>query len=378
LSAKPIKNWALIFPASFEGDAKKFFATLQDQAPRLGIDVTRPNAVPLQSDRTEAYLKALKELPESTELAITLFGSAQRSDRYAAVKKFCYIERPMASQVILQKTISNERRLAAVVQKVALQINCKLGGELWSTRLPFEHLMIVGVDIYKDKAGGRAGKMIAAVVGSLNTEHTKFYSQCVFEEQGQNFKQGVADAVLECARKYAELHSGVAPRHVVVFRDGVNSGQLEMAHHEAENLGERFEKDPAFSHVTVTVAIVQKRHNTRLFSFTPSGLFDNPMAGSILDHRVTRRAWYDFYIVPMNVSMGTVTPTHFTVVFDNSRFSEDQLQRIAYAMTFMYFNWPGNVKVPAQCQYAHKLVELVGEHLHRAPHQSLNTKLYYL
>jgi hypothetical protein len=68
LSAKPIKNWALIFPASFEGDAKKFFATLQDQAPRLGIDVTRPNAVPLQSDRTEAYLKALKELPESTEL----------------------------------------------------------------------------------------------------------------------------------------------------------------------------------------------------------------------------------------------------------------------------------------------------------------------
>jgi hypothetical protein len=33
--------------------------------------------------------------------------------------------------------------------------------------------MIVGVDIYKDKAGGRAGKMIAAVVGSLNTEHTK-------------------------------------------------------------------------------------------------------------------------------------------------------------------------------------------------------------
>jgi hypothetical protein len=39
-----------------------------------------------------------------------------------------------------------------------------------------------------------------------------------------------------------------------------------MAHHEAENLGERFEKDPAFSHVTVTVAIVQKRHNTRLFS----------------------------------------------------------------------------------------------------------------
>ena len=37
---------------------------------------------------------------------------------------------PVASQVINLKTISNEKRLASVVQKVALQINCKLGGEV--------------------------------------------------------------------------------------------------------------------------------------------------------------------------------------------------------------------------------------------------------
>ena len=35
------------------------------------------------------------------------------------------------SQVIVQKTISNERKLTSVVQKVILQINAKLGGELW-------------------------------------------------------------------------------------------------------------------------------------------------------------------------------------------------------------------------------------------------------
>ena len=53
-----------------------------------------------------------------------------KSDRYAAVKKLCCVEMPIASQVINLKTISNEKRLVSVVQKVALQINCKLGGEV--------------------------------------------------------------------------------------------------------------------------------------------------------------------------------------------------------------------------------------------------------
>ena len=44
-------------------------------------------------------------------------------------KKLCCLEKPVASQVILQKTLSNSKRLKAVVQKIALQINCKLGGQ---------------------------------------------------------------------------------------------------------------------------------------------------------------------------------------------------------------------------------------------------------
>lgn len=54
------------------------------------------------------------------------------------------------------------------------------------------------------------------------------------------------------------------------------------------------------------------------------------------------------------------------------------MQRISYALTHMYFNWPGNVKVPAPCQYAHKLVEMVGEHLHKETNPMLSDKLFYL
>ena len=30
-------------------------------------------------------------------------------------------------------------------------------------------------------------------------------------------------------------------------------------------------------------------------------------------------------------------------------------KRLAYKLTHLYFNWPGTVRVPAPCQYAHKL-----------------------
>lgn len=40
------------------------------------------------------------------------------------------------AQVIISKTISRPDKMRSVVQKIALQINCKLGGELWSVDIP--------------------------------------------------------------------------------------------------------------------------------------------------------------------------------------------------------------------------------------------------
>ena len=46
-------------------------------------------------------------------------------------------------------------QVSSVVQKVALQINCKLGGELWGCDIPMKHLMVVGVDVYHDITNAR-------------------------------------------------------------------------------------------------------------------------------------------------------------------------------------------------------------------------------
>ena len=57
---------------------------------------------------------------------------------------------------------------------------------------------------------------------------------------------------------------------------------------------------------TVTYVLVERAGGaTKFFARDPkSGKTDNPPGGAIIDSEVTLRDWYDFYLVPMNVSQG--------------------------------------------------------------------------
>ena len=49
---------------------------------------------------------------------------------------------------------------------------------------------------------------------------------------------------------------------------------------------------------------------------------------------------YDFFLVSQSVRQGTVSPTHFNVIEDNSGLKPDHLQRLSYKLTHLYYNWP--------------------------------------
>lgn len=60
--------------------------------------------------------------------------SNNNGDRYATIKKRCYLDHGLPSQVIVQKTITPKDKtrgisgLMSVATKVAIQMNAKLGG----------------------------------------------------------------------------------------------------------------------------------------------------------------------------------------------------------------------------------------------------------
>ena len=117
----------------------------------------------------------------------------------------------------------------------------------------------------------------------------------------------------------------------------------------------------------------------RFFLRKADGSFRNPDPGTVVDTTVTRLEYHDFFLIPQSTNQGTISPTHFNVIRDDSPYSLSIQQSLAFKLCHLYYNWQGTVKVPAPCQYAHKLAYQVGENLdYRAPHPQLATKLYFL
>lgn len=83
--------------------------------------------------------------------------------------------------------------------------------------------------------------------------------------------------------------------------------------------------------------------------FSQGEFLSNPPPGTVVDHTVTKRDWWDFFLVSQHTTQGTVSPTHYIVVHDGGM-KPDHLQKLSYKMTHMYYNWPGTVSVPAPCQ----------------------------
>lgn len=61
---------------------------------------------------------------------------------------------------------------------------------------------------------------------------------------------------------------------------------------------------------------------------------------------------------------------------------KDHVFFLAYRLTFklchMYWNWPGTIRVPAPCKYAHRLAFLSGQILHHEPAIQLCENLFFL
>ena len=126
--------------------------------------------------------------------------------------------------------------------------------------------------------------------------------------------------------------------------------------------------------------VVSKRINTRFFAAGKKAgeAYINPPSGTVVDSVVTLPERYDFFLVSQSVRQGTVNPTSYNVLCDDSGLKPAQVQMLTYKMTHLYFNWPGTVRVPAVCQYAHKLAFLTGQTLHKLPNDQLRDLLYYL
>lgn len=380
LSCVDLRDWFIIHTPRDNRAANEFVSALTKVSRNLGFNVARPSMAELQNDRVEQFQRVIKEImgqQRPPQLLCCMLPS-NRKDRYDAVKRLCCVDTPVPSQVVLAKTVGNPKRLMSVATKIAIQMNCKLGGEAWTVNIPLEGCMIVGIDTYHDSS--QRGRSVGGFVASLNRRYTRWYSNVTFQQSGVELIDGLKRCMRGALMKYHDVNR-VFPGRIIIYRDGVGDGQLEMLlQHEIPQLIECFhiENNPEYK-PHLTFIVVKKRINARFFLENERRRqLENPPPGTVIDDEVTRPDWYDFYVVSQSVREGTVSPTHYNVIHDTSSLKPDHLQRLSYKLCHLYFNWAGTIRVPAPCLYAHKLAFLVGQSIHSQVAPVLNDRLYFL
>merc|ERR1740131_810199 len=335
-----------------------------------------PNTFCIQDNKPATYLKTLDSVLDQGPQLVMVVVPNNKGEHYAVIKKRLCLDVPTPSQVITATVFNKPKGLMSVATKVAVQMNCKLGGEPWAVKMPLKDTMVIGYDTYHDTVS--KGRSVGAVVASLNSTFTKYLSVAnLHTNPAQELNDNMCPAITKALRKYSEIN-GNLPSRVIMYRDGVGDGQIDyVVEHELAAIESCLAQQGLVGdQFKFTYILVSKRINTRFFKSGPSP--SNPPSGTVVDDVVTLPERYDFFLISQSVRQGTVNPTSYNVVKDTSGLKPDHIQKLTYKLTHLYYNWPGTVRVPAPCQYAHKLAFLVGESLHREPSSSMEEVLYYL
>ncbi|XP_078105787.1 piwi-like protein 1 isoform X2 [Sander vitreus] len=374
ISSPPLESWLMLYTRRNGNEAQSLLQTLNRVSGPLGFRMQRAVMIEYE-DHQESLVRALQQnVGPQTQMVVVVLPS-NRKDKYDSVKKYLCVDCPVPSQCVVSRTISKPQTLMTVATKIALQMACKMGGELWSVEIPLKQLMIVGIDCYHDTLAGK--RSIGALVASLNQGMSRWFSKCVLQHKGQEIMDGLKMALSAALKAYLKFNNCL-PSRIIVYRDGVGDGQLHsVVNYEVSQIMDSI-KSMGHDYVPkLSVVVVKKRISSRFFAHI-NGKVTNPPPGTIVDSEVTRPEWYDFYIVSQAVRSGSVSPTHYNVVYDTSGLKPDHMQRLTYKLCHMYFNWQGIIRVPAPCQYAHKLAFLVGQSIHREPGVKLDDLLFYL
>ncbi|KMQ97723.1 protein piwi [Lasius niger] len=372
LIAQPLRDWILIITERDRHALQKFLDLLKKVSLGVSFQVDAPQVHSIRDDRPGTYSETLeqilsKKIPELVFCVV----SNNRSDRYSAIKKKCCVDRPVPSQVCVFRTLTH-KNIMSIATKIAIQMSCKLGGAPWCVDIPLDGLMVIGFDVCHDTTVKT--KDFGAMVATVDKCMTRYFSAVNAHANGDELSNELSQNICKAAQTYHRANR-VLPSRIVIYRDGVGEGQVPQVM-EREVVQIRKSLDALYGgpdRYKMAFIIVTKRLNTRFFLNN-----DNPPTGTVVDDVITSPIKYDFFIVSQQIRQGTITPTSYSVIFDNLGLDADKLQRMSYKLTHMYYNCSNTVRVPAPCHYAHKLAFLVSKFIHRAPDSQLQNTLYFL
>ncbi|WVZ21727.1 hypothetical protein V8G54_000271 [Vigna mungo] len=364
VEGKPLKCWGFLYFADSKCQFKseQFIKNLRKKCGLLGIRMEKPacsQEFPMSTLRKyDSLCELLQNIDYQVQkeceqrLQILLCVMADKDSGYKSLKLIAETKVGVVTQCCLRCHANDAKD--HFLTNLAFKMNAKIGGsnvELMN-RLPnFEgesHVMFIGADVNHPPSRDTSSPSIAAVVATVNWPAANRYAARVCA-QGHRVEKilNFGRICLELVSYYNKLNK-VWPEKIVIFRDGVSESQFNMVlTEELQDLKSVF-GDSNHS-PTITLIVAQKRHQTRFFV---KGKSFNVLPGTVVDTEVVHPYEFDFYLFSHKGISGTSKPTHYHVLWDEHKFTSDDLQKLIYEMCFTFAKCTGPVSLVPPVYYA--------------------------
>ncbi|XP_065302386.1 protein argonaute-2-like isoform X1 [Dermacentor albipictus] len=369
--AASLSRWTLLNLSRFaQRDSLENFAKMLVRVGHeLGMRIEQPLDIgAADTNRKPVRSVLLEEQRKQPNLEMIVIVLAKNSN-YAEIKQVAETEIGLRTQCVMDNNVVKKCN-AALVTNLLQKINAKLGGtnnSLLSQEKPAifqKPVIIIGADVTHPAPGDKLRPSIAACVGSLDSIPSKFHASIRIQ-----MEDSAATARVEIIKDLKDMMKDMLkafyratkhkPERIIFYRDGVSEGQfMEVRNREVsairlacQELSPNETYEPA-----LTFIVVQKRHHTRFMPASDRdgvGKCRNVPPGTTVDSVVTHPLDFDFFLCSHFGIQGTSKPSHYYIVWDDSNFSADDLQKLSYYLCHTYARCARSVSIPAPVYYAH-------------------------
>ncbi|CAM6102407.1 unnamed protein product [Calypogeia fissa] len=376
-----IPNWAVVcFKGRFPLDARRIATEMKNVCSQKGMklgdfllfeeDMSMRNASPVDRvkrvvDQVGKQLGKFIKLDGHEKPFILAILPEKSPELYIPFKRFCEVEIGIVTQCIVPpKGQVNPKYLTSV----SLKINLKRGG--YNSVLSHEDLkllpkvssvptIIFGLDVSHGSPGDASSPSVAAAVATVDWPNVSRFTTSIRAQEAKVemikglYEDKTSGMVRELLMHFYNFEKrGIKPQQILIFRDGVSESQFDQV---LENELVAFKQACASLSEDycpkITLVVVQKRHHTRFFR--TDGSKENIAPGTIVDRDPCHPGSYDFYLCSHAGIIGTSRPTHYHVLYDEIKFTPDELQHLTHSLCYSYTRCTSAVSVVAPAYYAH-------------------------
>ncbi|CAM8932722.1 unnamed protein product [Rhodiola kirilowii] len=387
-----VNNWICInFSRTVQDNvARGFCAELASMCYTSGMAFASEPVFPpitARPDHVERALKArfheamTKLQPQHKELDLLIVILPDNNGSlYGDLKRICETDIGLVSQCCLTKHVFKMSK--QYLANVALKINVKVGGrntvlvDALSRRIPLisdRPTIIFGADVTHPHPGEDLSPSIAAVVASQDwPEITKYAGLVCAQAHRQELIQDlfttwqdpqrgpVSGGMIRELLMSFRRATGQKPQRIIFYRDGVSEGQFfQVLLYELDAIRRACASLEPNYQPPVTFVVVQKRHHTRLFANNHNDrnsvddISGNILPGTVVDSKICHPTEFDFYLCSHAGIQGTSRPAHYHVLWDENKFTADELQLLTNNLCYTYARCTRSVSIVPPAYYAH-------------------------